>query len=396
MTRDPPGASAHKRRSDLTVQAAPVDRKGSDLLRALLIVAVVVVILWYGFGLLSQPDLFVNLSPTLSKLLQALIAIVLGVAGIWALFYAGNVIIETLPGRATDVLRPYLFVVPAIVVVGVYLIYPTVGTVVQSFTDVPEGEGSLFNYTQAFTDPEMLIILRNNLMWLLIVPFVSVVFGLVFAGLVDRIRLESLSKSFVFLPLAISFVGAAVIWQFVYAWKPAGQDQIGILNAFWVWAGGFLVDWGVISEVEPIAWLQVMPINNFALMVIMIWLQVGFAMVVLSAAIKGVPTEMTEAARIDGATERQIFLRITIPSIRGALLVVYTTIAIAVLKVFDLIFVTTGGNLDTSVIAVEMYQQMFRFRNLGFAATMAVILLVAVVPIMVINIRNLRRQGIGA
>jgi alpha-glucoside transport system permease protein len=281
-------------------------------------------------------------------------------------------------------------------VVGVYLIYPTVGTVVQSFTDVPEGEGSLFNYTQAFTDPEMLIILRNNLMWLLIVPFVSVVVGLVFAGLVDRIRLESLSKSFVFLPLAISFVGAAVIWQFVYAWKPAGQDQIGILNAFWVWAGGFLVDWGVISEVEPIAWLQVMPINNFALMVIMIWLQVGFAMVVLSAAIKGVPTEMTEAARIDGATERQIFLRITIPTIRGALLVVYTTIAIAVLKVFDLIFVTTGGNLDTSVIAVEMYQQMFRFRNLGFAATMAVILLVAVVPIMVINIRNLRRQGIGA
>jgi alpha-glucoside transport system permease protein len=373
-----------------------VNRKPIEVLRAVVIVGVVVAVLWYSFGLLSQPDLFASLPPTASKLLQALIAIVIGVVGIWALFYAGNTIIEALPGRATEFLRPYLFVLPAIVVVGVYLIYPTVGTVAKSFTDVPEGEGALFNYAEAFTDPEMLIVLRNNLMWLLIVPIVSVVIGLVFAGLVDRIRLETLSKSFVFLPLAISFVGAAVIWQFIYAWKPEGQPQIGILNAFWVWAGGFLVDWGVISEVEPIAWLQVMPINNIALMMIMIWLQVGFAMVVLSAAIKGVPTELTEAARIDGASERQIFFRITIPSITGALLVVYTTIAIAVLKVFDIIFVTTGGNLDTSVVAVEMFQQMFRFRNLGLAATMAVLLLVAVIPIMVVNIRNLRRQGIGA
>ena len=244
-----------------------MNRKGIDVLRAV------------------GPDLFSSLSPTGSKLLQALIAIVLGVVGIWSLFYAGNTIIEALPGRATDVLRPYLFVVPALLVVGIYLIYPAVGTVAQSFTDVPEGEGALYNYSQVFTDPGMLIILRNNLMWLIIVPLVSVVVGLVFAGLVDRIRLESLAKSFVFMPLAISFVGAAVIWQFVYAWKPAGQPQIGILNAFWMWAGGLLVDWGIISEVEPIPWLLDMPINNFALMVIMIWLQVGFAMVVLSAAI---------------------------------------------------------------------------------------------------------------
>lgn len=380
----------------MAVQAAPVSRKGTEVLRAVLIVAVVLAVLWYGYGLLTQPDLFANLSPNISKLFQALIAIVLGVVGIWALFYAGNTIIEALPGKATEYLRPYLFVLPAVIVVGVYLIYPTVGTVAQSFTEVPEGESALFNYSQAFTDPEMLIVLRNNLMWILIVPIVSVVIGLVFAGLVDRIKLESLSKSFVFLPLAISFVGAAVIWQFIYAWKPPGQPQIGILNALWVWAGGFLVDWGIIAEVEPIPWLQVMPLNNFALMVIMIWLQVGFAMVVLSAAIKGVPTELTEAARIDGASERQIFFRITIPSIRGALLVVYTTIAIAVLKVFDIIFVTTGGQLDTSVVAVEMFQQMFRFRNLGLASTMAVLLLVAVIPIMVVNIRNLRKQGLGA
>jgi alpha-glucoside transport system permease protein len=231
--------------------------------------------------------------------------------------------------------------------------------------------------------------------WLLIAPAVSVVVGLAFAALADRVRSESVAKSFVFMPLAISFVGASVIWRFIYAWKPAGQPQIGVFNAIWVWAGGILVNLGLLDQVEPIAWLQVIPWNTIFLIVIMIWLQVGFAMVVLSAAIKGVPVELTEAARIDGATELQSFFRITVPSIRGSILTVYTTIAIAVLKVFDIIFVTTGGNLDTSVVAVRMYQEMFRFRNFGQATTMAVILLVAVIPIMVLNIRNLRRQGVG-
>lgn len=365
------------------------------VLRAVVVVAVTFAVLWLGLDFLSQETVLEGLAPNVSKLTQALIAIVLGVAGIWALFYAGNSIIETLPSKTSEFLRPYLFVLPAVAVVGLYLIYPTVGTVVTSVTDVPEGEGFLFNYAEAFTNPDVILNLRNNLIWLLIAPAVSVVVGLVFAGLVDRVRLESLSKSFVFMPLAISFVGAAVIWQFVYAWKPAGQPQIGLLNAFWVGAGEILVDMGILTEIEPIAWLQVIPVNTLALIAIMIWLQVGFAMVVLSAAIKGVPTELTEAARIDGANERQIFFKITIPSIKAALLVVYTTIAIAVLKVFDLVYVL-GGNFDTSVVAVRMYQEMFRFRNFGAATTMAVILLVAVVPIMVINIRNLRRQGFGS
>jgi len=369
--------------------------KGLDLLKSFVVVGVTVGALWFGFGLLTQPDLFADLPPNASKVLQALIAIALGVVGIWALFYAGNRIIETLPDRATRFLRPYLFVVPAIAVVGLYLIYPTVGTVVTSLTDVPEGEGLLYNYSQAFSNDDVVLNLRNNFIWLLIAPLVSVVIGLVFAWLADRIRFESLAKAFVFLPLAISFVGASVIWKFVYAWKPEGQPQIGILNAIWVWFGGFLVEIGILEEVEPIAWLQEIPWNTLFLIIIMVWLQVGFAMVVLSAAIKGVPEELTEAARIDGASERQIFLRITIPSISSALLVVFTTIAIAVLKVFDIIFVTTGGNFDTSVVAVRMYQEMFRFRNFGQATTMAVLLLIAVVPIMVINIRNLRRQGVG-
>jgi len=378
------------------VQAMTSEQMGPKIIRSLLVVVITFAALWFGLGFLSDPVAFQGMPPTVSKLIQAAIAIILGVAGIWALFYAGNSIIEALPARATDLLRPYLFVLPAIAVVGLYLIYPTVGTVVTSFTDVPEGEGFFYNYEQAFTSPEVILNLRNNLIWLIIAPAIAVVIGLIFAGMVDRIRLESLAKSFVFMPLAISFVGAAVIWKFVYAWKPEGQEQIGILNAIWVWIGGFLVDWGILAEVEPIAWLQAIPINTFALIAIMVWLQVGFAMVVLSAAIKGVPSELTEAARIDGASERQIFFRITIPSIKGSLLVVYTTIAIAVLKVFDIIFVTTGGNFDTSVVAVRMYQEMFRFRNFGQATTMAVILLVAVIPIMVVNIRNLRRQGIGA
>lgn len=378
------------------IDAATSNRAGLKILRALVVAAVTFVVLWFGLRFLSEPTAFEGLAPNLSKVIQALIAIVLGVGGIWALFYAGNGIVEALPAKASAFLRPYLFVLPAVVVVGLYLIYPTIGTVWTSFTDVPEGEGLLHNYGQAFTDGEVLLNLRNNFIWLLIAPAVSVVIGLVFAGMVDRVKLESLAKSFVFMPLAISFVGAAVIWQFVYAWKPPGQEQIGILNAFWVGAGEILVNIGILDEVEPIAWLQAIPINTLALIAIMVWLQVGFAMVVLSAAIKGVPSELTEAARIDGATERQVFFRITVPSIRGALLVVYTTIAIAVLKVFDLIFVTTGGNLDTSVVAVRMYQEMFRFRNFGAATTMAVILLVAVIPIMVVNIRNLRRQGIGS
>lgn len=378
------------------MQAVTSNQVGPRVLRALLITAGVFAALWFGFGVLTEPELFADLPPNVSKLAQALVAIILGVGGIWALFYAGNTIIEALPAKATDFLRPYLFVLPAIAVVGLYLVYPTVGTVAQSFTEVPEGAGPLQNYADAFTNEDVLIALRNNAVWLLIAPLVSVLIGLVFAGMVDRIRLESVAKSFVFMPLAVSFVGASVIWKFIYAWKPAGQPQIGVLNAAWVWAGGFLVNWGILEEVEPIAWLQVIPWNTLALIVIMIWLQVGFAMVVLSAAIKGVPGELTEAARIDGATERQTFFKIIVPSIWGALLTVYTTIAIAVLKVFDIIFVTTGGNLDTSVVAVRMYQEMFRFRNFGQATTMAVILLVAVIPIMVINIRNLKRQGVGA
>jgi alpha-glucoside transport system permease protein len=379
-----------------TQAGRPSDQRGYKAVQALIVILALSVALYLGLRLLRDPSAFAGLGPTLSKIVQGFVAVVLGVGGIWALFFAGNAFIEAFPVRVTAALRPYLFVVPALLVVGLYLIYPTVGTIIQSFTEVPEGAGPLANYQEAFTNPEVLLALRNNLIWLVVAPVASVAIGLAFAALVDRIKRESLAKSFVFLPLAISFVGAAVIWRFMYAWKPPGQPQIGLINAIWVRVGGVLVDWGWLDQVEPIPWLQTIPINTLAMIAIMIWLQVGFAMVVLSAAIKGVPKELSEAARIDGASELQAFFKVTVPSIRGSIITVLTTIAIAVLKVFDIIFVMTGGDFDTSVVAVRMYDEMFRFRNMGQATTMAVILLVAVIPIMVVNIRNLRRQGVGA
>ena len=242
----------------------------------------------------------------------------------------------------------------------------------------------LQNYQFAFTSPDMRVAFRNNLLWLIIGTGGSVAIGLLIATLVDRVKREALAKSFIFLPLAISFVGASVIWKFVYAWQPGDRAQIGLLNAFMTSLG-----------LEPVPWLIETSFNTYALIVIMVWLQTGFAMVVLSAALKGVSNEVIEAARMDGATELQIFFRVIIPMIQGAIITVGTTIFIAILKVFDIVFVMTSGKFDTEVIANRMFVEMFNFRNFGRASSLAVILLVVVVPIMVINIRNLRQQGIN-
>jgi alpha-glucoside transport system permease protein len=354
------------------------------ILRDLVLAAVVVVLIWLGLGILRSETVLTPLGPFVGKLVQALVALVVGVVGIWAMFIVVNSLVEYLPARATTALRPFVFVLPAIAVVSLFLVFPAVGTIIQSFTEVPEGEGLLYNYGQAFSDPKLLLALRNNAIWLVLAPAGALLVGLTFAGLVDRIKREALAKIFIFLPLCISGAGAAVIWRFVYEWRPPGRPQIGILNAIATLFGG-----------DPIPWLQEIPTNTLALIVVMIWLQAGFAMVILSAAIKGVPTDLVEAARIDGAGELQTFVRVVLPSIRGSMITVFTTIAIAVLKVFDIVYVTTNGNFDTDVIANRMFNEMFRFRNFGFATALAVILFLAVVPIMVINVRNLRQQGIG-
>jgi alpha-glucoside transport system permease protein len=232
----------------------------------------------------------------------------------------------------------------------------------------------------------MWLAFRNNIIWLVVGTVGSVSIGLGIAALFDRIKREALAKVFVFLPLAISMVGAAVIWRFMYAWQPPGEPQFGLVNATWTALGN-----------EPVAFMQVSspPVNTLALIVIMIWLQTGFAMVVLSAALKGVSAEVLEAARSDGANERQVFFRIVLPIIRPTILAVATTIAIAILKVFDIVYVMTGGQFETEVLANRMFGEMFSLRNFGRASAIAVILFIAVIPIMIVNIRNLRRQGIG-
>jgi alpha-glucoside transport system permease protein len=315
------------------------------------------------------------------RLITAAFALIVGVGGVWLLFITGNALIEASPSRLRRHLRPWLFILPALLLLGVYLVYPLVDTIRLSIT---EDGGFLDNYAFVFTNPAMQIAMRNNALWLILGTSGSVVIGLVFAALVDRVKREAFAKTFLFLPLAISAVGAAVIWRFVYTWRPPGGDQIGMLNAAWTTLGN-----------EPVAFLQTMPWNNLFLILIMIWIQAGFAMVVLSAALKGVPTELVEAGRIDGATETQLFFRVVLPSIRGAVITVTTTIFIVILKVFDIVFVMTGGRFETEVIANRMFSEMFRFRNFGKASALAVVLLIVVTPIMIVNIRNLRRQGIG-
>ncbi len=326
------------------------------------------------------------MNSNVSLILKALLAIALGSGGVIAIFYGLNILVEKLFSQKTQrKILPWVYVGPSILLLGAYLVLPTIRTIYLSFFSQDSSKFvGLQNYVFAFTEPDMLIAFRNNLLWLVLVTGVSVGLGLIIAVLVDRVKYEPLAKSLIFLPMAISFVGASVIWRFIYAYRPGGSEQIGLLNAI-VTTLGF----------EPVGWLVDRSINNFALIVIMIWLQTGFCMVLLSSAVKGVPKDVIEAARVDGASEFQIFRRIVVPMIMPTVTVVSTTVIVLVLKVFDIVFVMTGGNLDTDVIASRMVREMFNFRNFGRGSAIAVILLVAVIPVMVANIRRFRQQELN-
>jgi len=319
----------------------------------------------------------------IAKILLAAIALTVGVGGIWLLFIGVGSLVSLLRPRWRDRILPWVFVGPALLLLAVFLVYPAAGTILRSFVD-DHGQFTLRNYA-VMTESDFTQILRNNAFWLIVGTGGSVSLGLVFAGLFDRIRRESLAKTIVFLPLAISLVGASVIWGLVYAWQPAGQPQIGLLNSIVVAFGG-----------QPIPWVTTSPINVFAEIVIMIWLQTGFAMVVLSAAIKGVSGEIIEAARLDGASERQVFLRVIVPVIRGSIITVSTTIAIVTIKIFDIVYVTTGGRFNDDVVANRMFHEIFQFFDDGRGAALATLLFVAVLPVMYINLSNFKRQQRGA
>jgi len=314
-----------------------------------------------------------------AKLLTAVIALAVGVGGIWLLFIGTAWLVGLLPAKWRDRLLPWVFAGPALILLSVFLVYPAAGTVVRSFMD-NDGQLTLRNY-EVLADPAFVVILRNNALWLILGTGASVLLGLVFAGLFDRIRRESVAKTIVFLPLAISLIGASVIWTFVYAWQPAGTQQIGVLNAIVVAFGG-----------QPIPWLTTSPINVICEIVILIWLQTGFAMVVLSASIKGVSGEILEAARLDGANERQVFTGVIVPMIRGSIVTVTTTIAIVTIKIFDIVFATTGGRFNDDVVANRMFHEIFQFFDDGRGAALATVLFIAVLPVMWFNLRNFRRQ----
>jgi alpha-glucoside transport system permease protein len=317
-----------------------------------------------------------------NRAVVVLVAVTVGVGAVFAFYFGMDRIVDLFTIRWQDRIRPWVFVGPALVLLGVFLVYPAVNTILISFRDAT---GETFvgwdNYAFVFSDPAMLRSIRNTLGWSIVVPLVATGVGLIFAVLADRLtRLESISKSLIFLPMAISFVGASVVWGFIYDFRVFG-NQTGLLNGIMVALGR-----------DPVAWLSWEPWNNLFLMVIMIWMQTGFAMVILSAAIKSVPDDLLEAGRIDGASELQIFRRITVPSIMSAIVVVLTTIIINTLKVFDIVWVLTNGGSGTEVIAERMIRWSFAFRNGGRGAAIAVILFLAVVPVMIMNVRRFRAE----
>lgn len=319
------------------------------------------------------------------KLIQMAIAVVL--------FFAvtGLILVLTarLRSRNGERVQAAAFIAPSLLLIAVGLLYPAAGTIYQSFfgssyQPILGGEGGNFvgldNYRRIFTNGDLLQVLRNTALWVVLTPLVATTIGLVYAVLIDRSRFEKFAKALIFLPMAISLVGASIIWKFMYDYKGSEQDQIGILNAVLKAIG-----------VDTYRFLLTEPWNTFFLIVIIVWVQAGFAMTILSAAIKAIPDDIVEAAKLDGVNGLKLFRYITVPSIRPSLIVVLTTISITTLKVFDIVRTATGGQFGTSVLAYEFYVQSFRSFDFGLGAALATLIFVLVTPIVVYNIRQMRR-----
>lgn len=324
----------------------------------------------------------------MSPLLQGALTIFVGVGGCVAYFWASNVVLDKVlfPARGpnagrninrANLIRPWLFLLPALLALGLYLVYPVFGSFSRSLYNRTGAEFIGFgNYRIMLGDPEFRTALTNNLLWVLIVPAASTFFGLLIAQLTDRLRWGTVAKSIIFMPMAISFVGAALIWKFVYANNP----EIGLINAI-------LVAFGTEASIDV---LQIPFWNNLFLMVILIWIQTGFAMVILSAALRGVPEETIEAAILDGAGPARVFFSIKVPQIMPTIVVVWTTITILVLKVFDIVYTMTGGNFGTQIL--PSYMMSYMFRDDGRATAVAFVIMLIVLPVMVWNIRQARKE----
>ncbi|MCP4208037.1 MAG: sugar ABC transporter permease [Shimia sp.] len=406
----------------------------------------------------------------MSPALLGLVTIVVGVGGCLGYFYFSNLFLDKVlfPARGpnagrninrANMVRPWLFLGPAIVALGLYLGYPVFETLRLSLTDRMQDDAfvGLANYQQMFAEPKFWEAMRNNMLWLIVVPAASTAFGLLAAQLTDRIKWGSIAKSLIFMPMAISFVGASVIFKLVYDARPAGNEQIGILNAVWMQFDGGLgsllflkvvpvlilavfaalvayIGWLLLRPImpgsdntivkalravsglislwitvvalrnildvigmdfpygQPQSWLTVPFYNNFFLMVVLIWIQTGFAMVILSAALRGIPEETVEAAIVDGANPFQIFFKIKVPQIMPTIVVVWTTITLVVLKVFDIVFAMTNGQWETQVLANYMYDKLFRANDWGVGSASAIIIMLLVSPILIWNVVQARKE----
>ncbi|MGI8491151.1 MAG: carbohydrate ABC transporter permease [Acidimicrobiales bacterium] len=358
---------------------------GANLVRILVGVVGMAVVVWLVANLFLAfgfyPQWFAS-----NKILIAVLALVVGVGGAAALFFFLNMFVEGLPRRLSEGVIPYAFLLPGLGLIALMLIYPAIQTVNYAFANRDStAYTGIQNFRDLFSDNAFWQTILNNVLWLLIVPAVAVALGVVVAVLGDKLSAqgEKVAKSVIFLPMAISFVGASAIWGLVYAYNNKGQAQTGLLNAVWTAFGG-----------DPQTWLanSTARLNSVLMMVILVWLQVGFAMILLSAAIKGVPEDTIEAARIDGATEFQIFWRVVIPQIQGTMITVFITVVILVLKVFDIVYVLTNGNYNTNVIANMFFNELFANSQAGKASALVVVLLVAVLPILWYQVKHFREE----
>ena len=405
--------------------------------------------------------------------IQALLTIVIGVGGCIGYFFLSNLFLDKVlfplsgPNIGRNItrgnmVRPWLFLFPALVLLGLYLAYPVFATLWLSFTQDAPGNTREFvglaNYTTMFGESKFWESMKNNMIWLLVVPAMSTAFGVLAAQLTDRIWWGNIAKSLIFMPMAISFVGASVIWKLIYDTRPIDQAQIGLLNALWLklgggfwsvlivkvlpaltigalavailWAawllgrplvqgakGGLIVKAGRVIAVAIAAWLAYVLMgwivgifttdlvygkeqtwltipfwNNFFLMIVLVWIQTGFAMVIISGALRGVPEETIEAAILDGASPFQVFFQIKIPQIMGTIVVVWTTITITVLKVFDIVLAMTNGQWETQVLANYMFDKLFRANDWGVGSASAMIIMLLVMPILIWNVYNVRKE----
>ncbi|MEO9525947.1 sugar ABC transporter permease [Roseibium sp.] len=404
--------------------------------------------------------------------LLGLVTITLGVGVCLGYFYFSNVILDAVifPAKGANagrninranMVRPWLFLFPALFALTLYLAYPVFETLRLSLTDRDQGGAfvGLANYRQMMNEAKFWEAVRNNMLWLIVVPAASTAFGLLVAQLTDRIRWGNLAKSLIFMPMAISFVGASVIFKLIYDTRPEEQNQIGVLNAVWlkfdggagsvfflqilptillagfacvvayvVWtlvrdfvaggrnralwliplqllavAGGLWLIWITIGSAAGVwladlpygkaqTWLTLPFYNNFFLMVVLVWIQTGFAMVILSAALRGIPEETVEAAIVDGANPFQVFFKIKVPQIIGTIVVVWTTITLTVLKIFDIVFAMTNGQWETQVLANYMYDKLFRANDWGIGSASAIVIMFLVTPILVWNVYNARKE----